>query len=61
MLRGVKMVSVGQMSVVGGCFVVAFVVVQGGLMVMACSVLVMLRCLSVVMGCLLRHGRLLSR
>lgn len=55
-LRGVKMVGVGKVSVVGGGFVVAVGVMLGGFMVMACSVLVMLRCLSVMMGCLAGHG-----
>ncbi len=55
-LGGVNMVSVSQMGVVCGGFVVAVGVVPGGFMVMACSVLVMLRCLGVMLGCLAGHG-----
>ncbi len=55
MLRGVKMVSVGQVGVMRGGFVIAVEVMLGGFMVVACSVLVMLRCLGVVMGCLTGH------
>jgi hypothetical protein len=54
-LRGVKMVSVSQMGVVSGGFVVAVEVMLGGFVVMACSVLVMLRCLGVMVGCLAGH------
>jgi hypothetical protein len=36
--------------------VIAFLVVLGGGMVMARSVLVMLGCLGVVLGCFVRHG-----
>jgi hypothetical protein len=55
-LRGVKMVSVGQMGVVRGGFMVAVGVMLSGFMVMARSVLVMLRCLGVMLGCLAGHG-----
>jgi hypothetical protein len=55
-LRGVKMVSVGKVSVVRGGFVVAVGVMPRSFVVMACSVLVMLRCLGVMMGCLAGHG-----
>lgn len=50
-LRGVKMVGVGQVGVMRGGFVVAVGVMLGGCMVMACSVLVMLRCLGVMVRC----------
>jgi hypothetical protein len=49
-LRRVQMVSVCQVRVVSGCFVVAFKVMLGGFVVMARSVLVMFRCLGVMMG-----------
>jgi hypothetical protein len=52
-LHGVKMVGVGHMSMVSGCFVIAFIVMPGGFVVMARSVLVMFRCLGVMLGCLL--------
>jgi hypothetical protein len=55
-LRGVKMMSMGKVSMVRGGFVVAFCVMPGGFVVVACSVLVMLRCLGVMMGCLAGHG-----
>ena len=51
MLSSVQMVGVRDMGVVGGYFVVAFVVMTGGFVVMARSVLVMFRCLIVVMRC----------
>jgi hypothetical protein len=52
-LHGVQMVGVRHMNVVGGCFVIPFIVMPGGFVVMACSVLVMFRCLGVMLGCLL--------
>lgn len=55
-LRGVKMVSMGNVGVVCGGFVVAVGVMPSGFVVMACSVLVMLRCLGVILGCLTGHG-----
>jgi len=57
MLRGVKLVSVGQMRVVSGCFVVAVEMMPGGFVVVARSVLVVLRCLGMMMGCLAGHGQ----
>ncbi|MFZ0305897.1 MAG: hypothetical protein WAL75_24645 [Terracidiphilus sp.] len=56
-LGGVKMVSLGKVSVMRGGFVVAVIVMLGGFMVMACSVFVMLRCLGVMLGCLAGHGQ----
>jgi len=52
-LDGVEVVSLCQMGVMGCCFVVAFVVMAGGFVVVARSVLVMFRCLGMMMGCLL--------
>jgi hypothetical protein len=48
MVRGVQPVSVGNMSVVGSCFVVASLMVFRGFLVMFRRVLVMLCCLAVV-------------
>ncbi len=59
-LRSVEVVRVRHMGVVRGCFVVAIEMLLGGFVVMACSVLVVLRCLGVMMGCLTGHGSLLS-
>jgi len=56
-LRGVKIVGEGKVGVVRSGFVVAVGVMPGGFMVMACSVLVMFRCLGVMMGCLAGHGQ----
>ena len=53
MLHSVHMMGVRNMSVVGRSFVVALVVMPGGFVVMARSVLVMFRCLGVMLGCLL--------
>jgi hypothetical protein len=58
--RCVQVVRVSQMCVVGSRFVIAFKVVPGGFVVVACSVLMMLRCLGVMMGSLVGHKRLLS-
>jgi hypothetical protein len=44
-------VTVGQMSVMGRRFMVAILVMFGGFVVMARSVLVMFRCLGVVLCC----------
>jgi hypothetical protein len=46
--------------VVGGRFMVAFVVVTRGFAVVARSVLVVFRCLGVMMRCFFRHGEFLS-
>lgn len=54
-LGGVSVVAVGQVRVVRGGFVIAVGVVLGGGMVMASSVLVVLRCLGVVLSCFVRH------
>jgi hypothetical protein len=59
-LHGMEMVGMGHVRVVRGGLVVAVEMLLGGFPVMACSVLVMLRCLGVMMGCLTGHGRLLS-
>jgi hypothetical protein len=48
---GVDGVTMSQVSMVGGRFVVAFLMMRGGFGVMARSVLVMLRCLGVMVGC----------
>lgn len=55
MFRGVNRMSMGEVCVVSGLFVVAFSVVPGGFVVVARSVFVMFRCLSVMLGCFLRH------
>lgn len=51
MLGGMYMVSVRQVSMVGGLLVVALSVMLGGFVVVARSVLVVFRCLRVVLGC----------
>jgi hypothetical protein len=58
--HSVEMVSMSHVRVVRGCFVFTVEVMFGGFVVMACSVLVMLRCLGVMMGCLVGHGKVLS-
>jgi hypothetical protein len=59
-VRGVKVVAVGHVGVVRRCLVIAVKMFLCRFVVMACSVLVMFRCLSVMMGCLAGHGSLLS-
>jgi hypothetical protein len=61
MLSCVGVVSMREMRVMSGLLVVAFRVVLGGCMVVACSVFVMLRCLSVVLCCFVRHGETSGR
>lgn len=60
-LDGVEMVSMGYVRVVCSCFVFAVEMMLGGFVVMVCSVLEILRCLGVMMGCLVGHGKLPSR
>jgi hypothetical protein len=55
-----QMMAMGQVSVMTGSFVEAFLVMTGGFAVMARSVLVMLRCLLMMMRCFMRHGEFLS-
>ena len=55
-LGGLNRVSMGDVGVVGGCFMVAFGVVLGGFAVVARSVLVMFRCLGMMLSCFLRHN-----
>ena len=50
-LRRLNVVTVRQVSMVGGRFMVAILVMLGGFVVMARSVLVMFRCLDVVLCC----------
>ena len=50
-LRRLNVVTVRQVSMVGGRFMVAILVMLGGFVVMARSVLVMFRCLRVVFCC----------
>ncbi len=57
----VQLVGVSQVCMVRCCLVVALQVMLGRFMVMVCGMLVMLRCLSMMMGCLAGHGGLLSR
>jgi hypothetical protein len=59
-LLGVDVVSVRQVGVVSGGFVVAVLVMLGGFVVMARSVLVVLRCLLVMLGCFVGHEEFLS-
>jgi hypothetical protein len=59
-LRRVKVMGVSQVRMVSSRLVVPVKVVLGGFVVVACSVLMMLRCLGVMVGCLAGHGRLLS-
>jgi hypothetical protein len=56
MIGGVNVVTVREVRVVSGFFVVAGLVVLGGFMVVARSVFQMLRCLLVMIGCFVRHG-----
>ncbi len=49
--RGMNVVAVSQVRVVGGCLVVAVKMVSGGFVVVARSVLMMFRCLGVMMCC----------
>ena len=56
MICGMNVMSMCQVCVMGGFFVVSCFVVPGSIVVMACSVLMMLRCLFVMMGCFLGHG-----
>lgn len=51
MFSRMDLVTVGQMRMVCGRFVIPIQVMLGGFVVMACSVLVMLRCLGVMTGC----------
>jgi hypothetical protein len=51
MFRGMDLVAVREVGVVRGDFVIAIEVLLSGFVVVACSVLVMLRCLGVMMGC----------
>jgi hypothetical protein len=55
MLGGMDRVTVRQMRVVCGFFVVAFGVCRSGFVMVARSVFVMLRCLGVMLGCFVRH------
>jgi hypothetical protein len=50
-LGGLNVVTVSQVCMVGGGFMVAILVMLGGFVVMARSVLVMFRCLDVVLCC----------
>lgn len=59
MVRRMMRVPVGGMGVVGRFFVVSLVVMHCSFFVMTRSVLVMLRCLTVMFGRLLRHFHLL--
>src|ERR1700744_5001229 len=59
-IGGVNVVTVGQVSMVSGQFVVTAFVVPGGFMVVARSVLVMFRCLLVMLNCFVCHEEFLS-
>jgi hypothetical protein len=56
MVGGMNMVTVRQVCVVSGFFVIAGLVMRGGFVVVARSVFQMLRCLLVMIGCFVRHG-----
>jgi hypothetical protein len=56
MVHSVNMVGVRQVRVVRGFLVMTRFVMLGGLVVVACRVLVMFGCLGVMMSCFLRHG-----
>ena len=56
---GLNVMAVRQMGMVSGGFVVAVLVMLGGFLVMACSVLVVLRRLCVVLGCFVGHEEFL--
>jgi hypothetical protein len=58
MLGGVDVMAVSQMGVVSGRFVVSLQMALGGFAVVTRSVLVMLRCLSVMMGCFVGHRKI---
>ena len=73
-ILGLNVVAVRGVGMVGGGFVVAVLVMLAGFLVMACSVLVVLRRLCVVLGCFVgheessfrapvasRHGRIIER
>jgi hypothetical protein len=53
MFRRVDVMAVRQMRVVGSSYVVTALVMAGGFVVMARSVLMVFRCLLVMMGCFL--------
>lgn len=59
-LDSLHMVTVGEMSVMSRSLGVAFVVMPCGFSVVACSVLVVLRCLAVMMRSFVRHRQFLS-
>ncbi|MGO9444286.1 MAG: hypothetical protein ACLPXB_05830 [Thiobacillaceae bacterium] len=50
---GVNMMAVSKVCVVSCRFMIAFEVMLCGFLVVACSVLMMLRCLGMMMGCFL--------
>jgi hypothetical protein len=56
---GLDVMAVRQVRVVSSDFVVAVLVMLGGFVVVACSVLVVLRCLLVVLGCFVGHEEFL--
>ena len=53
MFRRVDVMAMRQMRVVGSSYVVTALVMAGGFVVMARSVLMVFRCLLVMMGCFL--------
>jgi hypothetical protein len=55
-MRGVMKMALGGVRVVSGGLVIAVLVVLGRFAVMASCVFMVLRCLGVVLGCLLGHG-----
>ena len=52
-LSGMGVMPMSQVRVVGGGLVIALLVMAGGSALVACSVLRMLRCLGMAMGCFL--------
>ena len=59
-VSSMDVVTVCQVRVVGGQFMIAVFVMFCGFAVMTCSVLVMFRCLLVMVRCFMRHGEFLS-
>jgi hypothetical protein len=56
-LGSVSMVTMGEVGMVRSRFVVPVLMMSGGFAVVACSVLVVLRCVRVVLCCFVRHVR----
>jgi hypothetical protein len=55
MLLGMGLVTMGEVGMVGGRFMISVKVIFGGFAVMARSVFVVFRCLGVMPSCFMRH------